>query len=150
MVDRRARRPRPAHQDVAEERLERSRRLGCDPPHLALRRIGKAPAGADQDPEQVAGGQRIAERAVRTLVGDPEAAAEQREAVALVGREQDPREVERVEDRAREPNAFGEQRAEEQQVERTAVGDERRVAAERVELRGRLAAVAARRGRRRR
>ena len=138
MVDRRVGVHVGSHQNVAEECLERSRSLGCDTQHLAPRRIGKAPAGADQDPEQVAGCARIAQRTVRALVGDAEAAAEQRQAVALVGREQDAGEVERVVDEARS-EVLGEQRAQEQQVERAAVGDERGVAAELVELQRALA-----------
>ncbi len=138
MVDRRVGVHVRSHQNVAEECLERSRSLGCDTQHLAPRRIGKAPAGADQDPEQVAGCARIAERTVRALVGDAEAAAEEREAVALVGREQDAGEVERVVDEARS-EVLGEQRAQEQQVERAAVGDKRCVTAKLVELQRALA-----------
>ena len=120
-------------QDVVEERLERSGRLGGDPPHLPA---SSRPAGSGPAPTRTRNRSpvalRVAQRPVRTLVGDPEAAAQQREAVALVGREQDPREVERVVDQAR-AEALREQRAEEEQVERPAVSDERGVAAEPVE-----------------
>ena len=132
MIDRRLRFDIRPEQDVVEERLERSGRLGGDTPHLPLRLNRQAPPGPDQDSEQVAGGLRVTQRSVRTLVRDPEAAAQQREAVALVGWEEDPREVERVVYEAR-AEAFREQGAEEQQVERTAVSDQRGIATEPVE-----------------
>ena len=114
---------------VVEKIDERSGRLRRDASHLVLRRFREGSSGTHEHPEEIAGGERITERAVWPLVRDPEPAAEQGQAVALERREQDPREVESVED---EPRAeqLREQRSEKEEVERSAVSDERGIAAE--------------------
>ena len=129
---------RPGRTSTSFEKcVQRPRSLSGDPAHLSQGWRGEPAAGADEDAKQVAGRAGVAQRAVRTLVGDSQAPAQEREAVALEGRQQDPREVERVEDQPR-PERLGEQRSQEEQVEGAAVGDQRGVAAEIGEPRGRL------------
>ena len=74
---------------------------------------------------------------MRALVCDPEAATQQWQAVALIGRQQDPGQVERVVDQPR-AKRLGEEATQEEQIERAAVGDERRIPAESRELGDRL------------
>ena len=123
--------------DVGEEAGKRPGSLGGDPAHLGPRRLGQGAAGADEEAEEIAGGLRVAERSVGSIVGDPEAAAEERQAVALECGEQDPGEVQGVVDPSGRERV-GEQRAQKEQIERPAVCDERGITAEAGESRSRL------------
>ena len=66
---------------------------------------------------------------MRSLVRNPEPPAQQRETVALEGRQQDARQIEGVEDQPR-AERVREERTEEEEIEGPTVSDQRRVAAE--------------------
>ncbi len=86
MVDRRYRLQTGSDQHIVQKRVQRPRSLRRDPAHLSQGWRGKPAAGADEDAKQVAGGAGVAQRAVRTLVGNSQPPAQEREAVALEGR----------------------------------------------------------------
>ena len=101
----------------------------------ATRRISVVTVGGKLRPaptriaKEIAGRTGIAQCSMRTLMADPEAAAEQGQAVALERRQQNPGDVEGVVDQSRTERTW-EQPAKEEQVECPAVGDERGVPAE--------------------